>query len=154
VHKSFRNTRICAMEAIIFGSEYCNWIKIHKLTCALLCGFLTYVTVSKWINNIWDAIFMCAIPCIFSNNNSMYPTKAHSLLCKILYRFANMFRSRGIIIRASHTMNIAMLLYTIHIRVLFSMWLCYKCIVCTRYMILKMLKYHSCPPCAFCVVCG
>ena len=50
------------------------------------------------------------------NNNSIYPTNAHSLLCKILHRFANMFRSRGIIIRATYTMNIGMLLYTIHIR--------------------------------------
>ena len=45
----------------------------------------------------------------------MYPTNAHSLLCKTLHRFANMFRSRGIIIRAPHTLNIVMLLYTIHI---------------------------------------
>jgi hypothetical protein len=46
----------------------------------------------------------------------MEPTNAHSLLCKILHRFTNMFRCRGIIIRATHTMNIGMLLYTIHIR--------------------------------------
>jgi hypothetical protein len=46
----------------------------------------------------------------------MYPTNAPSLLCKTLHRFANMFQSRGIIIRAPHTLNIGMLLYTIHIR--------------------------------------
>ena len=44
----------------------------------------------------------------------MYPTNAHSLLCKTLHRFANMFRFRGIIIKAPHTLNIGMLLYTIH----------------------------------------
>jgi hypothetical protein len=48
-------------------------------------------------------------------SNSIYPTNAHSLLCKTLHRFANMFRSRGIIIRAPHTLNIVMLLYILYI---------------------------------------
>jgi hypothetical protein len=83
-----------------------------------------------------------------SSNNSVYPTNARSLLCKILYGFANMFRSRGIIIRASYNEHRYAVIYYTY-KVLFSMWLCYKCIVCTGYVILKM--YHSCPPCAFCV---
>ena len=40
------------------------------------------------------------------DNNSLYPTNAHSVLCKTLHWFANMFRSIGIIIRAPHTLNI------------------------------------------------
>jgi hypothetical protein len=56
--------------------------------------------------------FICVVPVHFHNNNSIYPTNVHSLLCKTLHRFANMFRSRGIIIRAPHTLNIVLLLYT------------------------------------------
>jgi hypothetical protein len=56
-----------------------------------------------------------ALSTVLFNNNSIYPTNAHSLLCKTLYRFANMFRSRGIIIRAPYTLNIVMLLHILYI---------------------------------------
>jgi hypothetical protein len=61
-----------------------------------------------------DHFYMCC-SVHFHNNNSMYPINAHSLLCETLHSFANMFRSRGSIIRAPRTLNISMLLYTIHV---------------------------------------
>jgi hypothetical protein len=68
------------------------------------------------ILDIQGSFFYMCCSVHFYNNNYMYPTNAHSLLCKTLHRFANMFRSRRIIIRAPHTLNIGMLLYTTHIR--------------------------------------
>jgi hypothetical protein len=90
----------------------------------------------------------------------MYPTNAHSLLCKTLHRFGNMFRSRGIIIRAPHTLNIGMLLYTIHIRsytvcgyvisvlCVLSIWF-YRCIILVPHVCPGWITSHDA---CFCLV--
>ena len=44
-------------------------------------------------------------------DNSFYNQQMHTLFCRTLYRFADMFRSIWTIIRAPHTLNIIRLLH-------------------------------------------
>jgi glucan biosynthesis protein len=85
-----------------------NW-KVH---CAFQLQSSNWNSVQRTVKSPF--FYMCC-SLHFHNNNSIYPTNAHSLFCKILHRFANMFWSRGIIIRAPHTLNIVMLLYILYI---------------------------------------